>query len=137
MTVLVATHPPSLPPYRRRYEQPREDVRAECGLGPGDAQPIPAGCCAWAAPVVAPGAWANGTLPLGGKATQPLQLRSGVVPASVTQLGPGWFVADLGAEVQVRWGGRREEEGGRAGLSLPPPPPPFPLAGRRGAAPQR
>lgn len=74
-------------------------------MQPGE--PLPSGCCPWSAPVAVPGAWAGGAVPLAGKATQPLQLRTGVAPASVTQLGPGWFLADLGGEVQVRHGSSR------------------------------
>ena len=71
----------------------------------GVAPPVAEGCCAWGAPVAAPAAWANGTVPLAAKATQPQQLTRGVPMATLTQLGPGWFVGDPGAELQVCVGG--------------------------------
>jgi hypothetical protein len=96
------------------YSQPREDLDMECLveppaellagaiIAPGATVTAAGGCCSWGTPVPAPLAWANGSILLSAKSTQPQQLTPGVAPATLTQLGPGWFVADLGAELQVR-----------------------------------
>jgi len=90
------------------YTQPREDIATACI--PDASGKASAGCaapfaaCAWAPPATAPGAFGNyatgGTLPLAGKATQALHVESGVGFASVTRLGPGWFLLDPGFELQ-------------------------------------
>lgn len=79
------------------YTQPREDVNLTCL--PTLTGPSPCGACVWTAPVVASNAWLNGSVPLAGKSTQALSYTH-AAPASVTQLGPGWFVLDSGSEFQ-------------------------------------
>lgn len=82
----------------RWYVQPEEQVNTACQVLPGDV--APAGCCSWTSPIVASNAWAAGTVPLAGKTTQPLQVLTGQLPAGIVQLGPGWWVADMGGEHQ-------------------------------------
>ena len=90
------------------YTQPREDIVTSCipdaSGKPSKGCAAPYSACAWAAPAAAPGAFGDyasgGTLPLAGKATQALHVESGVGFASVTKLGPGWWLLDPGFELQ-------------------------------------
>lgn len=83
------------------YFMPEEQVNASCQFLPSDTPPPPgSSCCLWTTPVSADEAWANGTVPLAGKTTQPLQTLTGVSPTNIIQLGPGWWVADMGGEHQ-------------------------------------
>jgi hypothetical protein len=92
----------------RWYFLPQENVNASCQLSPPPAAASPSSspssssspCCGWTSPAPAPRAWSDGTVPLAAKATQRLSVLPGVAPASVVQLGPGWWVADMGGEHQ-------------------------------------
>ena len=90
------------------YTQPREDIVTAC-IPDASGKPsvgcaAPYGACAWAAPAAAPGAFTNYVtglpLPLAGKATQAVHVREGLAFASVTKLGPGWWLLDPGFELQ-------------------------------------
>jgi hypothetical protein len=89
------------------YTQPREDVTMSCLTDPKmisttttslSSTTTTCSTCGWVSPILISGAFAGAAL--AGKATQATFINPHHLPASITQLGFGWYILDAGFEIQ-------------------------------------